>query len=97
MAAAVATSKEQPTEIAPGTFQLPPYKQARPTMWYKQAESLMDMPNITNPAFCLLLVQCALSDALQESVAHIFEADIPASEPYSQLRAELTQMHEKTS
>jgi len=53
--------------------------------------------DITNPAFRLVLVQCALSNALQESVAHIFEANLPASEAYSQLKAELTQMHEKTS
>ena len=66
-------------------------------MWYEQAESLMEMRNITNPAFCLVLVQCALSDALQELVAHIPEADIPASEAYSQVRAELTWMHEKMS
>ena len=97
MAAAVATSKEQPTGTAPGAFQLPPYKQAKPTMWYKQAESLMDMRNNTNPAFRLVLVQCTLSDALQESVAHIFEANIPASEAYSQLKAELTWMHGKNS
>ena len=35
MAAAVAASEEQPSRTAPGAFQLPPYKQARPTMWYK--------------------------------------------------------------
>ena len=58
MATAVATSKEQPTGTAPGAFQLPPYK---------QAESLMDMRNITNPTFRLMLVQCTLSNALQES------------------------------
>jgi hypothetical protein len=34
-------------------------------MWYKQAEALMDMRKITNPAFRLVLVQCALPDALQ--------------------------------
>ena len=94
---AVAASKKQPSGTALGTFQLPPYKQAWPTMWYKQAESLMDMRNITNPAFYLVLVQCTLSDALQESVAHIFEADLPASEAYSQLKAELTRMHKQTS
>ena len=60
-------------------------------------ESLWDMRNITNPAFRLVLVQCALSDTLQESEAHILEADILASEAYSQLRAELTRMHKKTS
>jgi len=49
VAAAIATSKEQPAGGAPGAYQLPTYKQARPTMWYKQAESLMDMRNITNP------------------------------------------------
>jgi len=97
VAVAVAASEEQPSRTALGTFQLPPYKQAWPTMWYKQAESLMDMRNITNPAFYLVLVQCTLSDALQESVAHIFKADLPASEAYSQLKAKLTRMHEKTS
>jgi len=66
-------------------------------MWYKQAEALMDMRKITNPAFRLVLVQCALPDALQETVAHILEADVPASTAYSQLKAELTRMHEKTS
>ena len=43
MAAAVAASEEQLTRTAPRAFQLPPYKQARPTMWYKQVESLMNM------------------------------------------------------
>jgi len=66
-------------------------------MWYKQAEALMDMRKITNPAFRLVLVQCALPDALQETVAHILEAEAPASTAYSQLKAELTRMHEKTS
>jgi len=83
LAAAVAASEEEPARHAPGAFQLPLYKQARPIMWYKQAESLMDMRKITNPAFRLVLVQCALPDALQESVAHILEADIPATEAYS--------------
>ena len=50
----------------------------------------MDMRKITNPAFRLVLVQCALPDALQETVAHILEADIPGSAAYSQLKAELT-------
>ena len=57
----------------------------------------MDMRNITNPTFCLVFVQCTLSQDLKESVAHILEADIPASEAYSQLKAKLTRMHEKTS
>jgi len=34
---------------------------------------------------------------LQESVAHILEADIQGSTAYAQLKAELTRMHEKTS
>jgi len=97
VAAAVAAGEEEPAGHAPRAFQLPPYKQARPIMWYKQAESLMDMRKITNPAFRLVLVQCALPDALQESVAHILEADIPASEAYSQLKAELSRMHVNTS
>ena len=95
MAMAVAAGEEEPAGHAPGAFQLPPYKQARPIMWYKQA--LMDMRKITNPAFRLVLVQCALPDALQESVIHILEADILASEAYSQLKAELSRMHVKTS
>jgi hypothetical protein len=97
VAAAVATSKEQPAGAAPGAFQPPPYKQARPVMWYKQAEGLMDLRNITNPAFRLVLVQCALSDAQPETVAHIFESDMPASQAYAELKAELTRMHEKSS
>ena len=79
MAAAVAASEEESAGSAPGAFQLPPYKQARPIMWYKQVESLMDMQKITNPALRLVLVQCALPNALQESVAHILEADILAN------------------
>jgi len=31
---------------------------------------------------------------LKETVAHILEADIPASAAYAQLKAELTRMHE---
>jgi len=97
VAATVAASEEEPTGSAPEAFQLPPYKQARPIMWYKQAEALMDMQKISNPAFRLVLVQCALPDALQETVAHILEVDVPASTAYSQLKAELTRMHEQTS
>ena len=97
MAATVAASEEETAGNAPGAFQLSPYKQARPTMWYRQAEALMDMRKITNPAFRLVLVQCALPDALQDSVAHILEADIPASMAYSQLKSKLTRMHEKTA
>ena len=97
MAAADAASEEESAGSAPGAFQLPPYKQARPVMWYKQAKALMDMRKITNPAFRLVLVQCALPDALHETVGHILEADAPASTAYSQLKAELTRMHEKTS
>jgi len=96
VAAAVAASEEETAGKAPGAFQLPPYKQAWPTVWYKQAETLMDMRRIINPAFRLVLVQCALPDALQESVAHILKADAPASSTYAQLKAELTRMHEKT-
>ena len=95
--ATVAASEEEMAGNAPGAFQLPPYKQARPIMWFKQVESLMDMREITNPAFRLVLVQCALPDALQETFAHILEAGAPASMAYSQLKAELTRMHEKTS
>ena len=73
---AVAASKEQPAGAALGAFQLPPYKQARPVMWFKQLEGLMDLCNIPNPTYHLVLVQCALSNTLQESEAHIFEADI---------------------
>jgi len=97
VAAADAASEEESAGSAPGAFQLPPYKQARTVMWYKQAEAQMDMRKITNPAFRLVLVQFALPDALQETVAHILEADAPASTAYSQLKAELTRMHEKTS
>ena len=86
----MAASKEETAGNAPGAFQLPPYKQAWPIMWYKQVESLMDMQKISNPAFRLVLMQCALPDALQETVAHILEADIPASAAYAQLKAELT-------
>ena len=93
----MAASEEEPSGNAPGAFQLPPYKQTRPIMWYRQAESLMDMRKINNPTFRLVLVQCTLPKALQESVAHILEADIPASEAYTQLKAELTRMHEKTA
>ncbi len=96
VAAADAASEEESAGSAPGAFQLPPYKQAWPTVWYKQAETLMDMRRIINPAFRLVLVQCALPDSLQESVAHILRADAPASSTYEQLKAELTRMHEKT-
>jgi len=73
VAAAVATSEEQPARAAPGAFQLPPYKQTRPVMWFKQVEGLMDLCNITNPTFRLVLVQCALSEAQQKAVAHILK------------------------
>jgi len=45
----------------------------------------------------LVLVQCALSDAQQETVAHILESDMPASQAYVELKAELTRMHVKSS
>ena len=44
--ATVAASKEGTAGNAPGASQLPPFKQAWPILWYKQAESLMDLPKI---------------------------------------------------
>ena len=66
-------------------------------MWFKQAVGLMDLCNIANPTYRLVLVQCALSEAQQEAVAHILESDTPASKAYPQLKAELTRMHQKSS
>ena len=57
----------------------------------------MDLRNITNPSYRLVLVQYTLSEAQQEAVAHILESDIPASKAYPQLKAELTPMHQKSS
>jgi len=59
--ATVAASAEETARNAPGAFQLPPYKQARPIMWYKQAESIMDMRKITKPAWCSCSVCCPMS------------------------------------
>ena len=45
----------------------------------------MELRNITNLAYHLVLVQCALSETQQEAVAHILESKLPASEAYTQL------------
>ena len=61
--------------LSPG-FPATPYKQARPVLWFKQAEGLMDLRNITNPCYRLVLVQCDLSEAQQAVVVHILESKI---------------------
>jgi len=58
---------------------------------------LIDLRNITNPTYHLVLAQWALSEAQQEAVAHILESNTLTSEAYPQLMAELTRMHQKSS
>ena len=50
-------------------------------MWFKQAEGLMDLRNITNPTYRLVLVKCALSNAQQEAV--VAWLSVPTASPMS--------------
>ena len=74
MVVVVTNSEEQHSCTAPGAFQQPPYRPVRPVMWFKQAEGLMDLHNITNPSYHLVLVQLALSVVQQEAVAPSWRA-----------------------
>jgi hypothetical protein len=80
----------------PGSFQLPPYREDRPALWFIHAEGLMDMRNITDPYFRVILVQTALSYAQQDTVAHILEKGPAQPGVYQLLKAELLRLHEKS-
>ena len=57
----------------------------------------MDTWHITELHFRELLVQCALSQAQQETLAHIFELSPPPLDAYDQLKAKLTCLQQKDS
>lgn len=80
----------------PGAFQLPPYWEDQPTLWFNQAEGLMRGRNIVDPYYQFILVQCALTRAQQCTVAHILGATPPPPDAYQQLKAELLKLHEKS-
>jgi len=77
----------------PGSFQLPPYWEDRPELWFNQAEGLMRGRKITDPIYQAVLVQTALTRPLQEVVAHILELMLPPSDVFQQLRASLIRIH----
>jgi len=80
----------------PGSFQLPPYWEDRPELWFNQAEGLMRGRKITDPIYQAVLVQTALTRPQQEAVAHILELSPPPSDVFQQLRAELIRIHGKS-
>jgi len=93
--AAVAASQE-PSGSNPGSIQLPPYWEDMPLLWFKQAEGLMDMRNITSPAHRLVMLQCALTKAQLQLVGHILVADLPPATAYDRIKEELTALHQKS-
>jgi len=69
------------TGSEPRSFQLPPYREDRPSLWFRQAEGQMTIRNITDEYFKVILVQAALTNAQQDAVASILEQD-----PYRRMR-----------
>lgn len=81
----------------PGSFQLPPYREDRPSLWFINAEGQMDMRNIIDPYYRVILVQTALSYAQQDAVAHILvKAPTQPAEAYQLLKTELLRLHEQS-
>ena len=78
----------------PGSFQLPPYQEDSPTLWFDYAEGLMDMRRITNPYFRATLVQQALTYAQQDAIAGVLlrKKEVGA---YELIKNELLRLHEK--
>jgi len=97
MAAAAVNATPAFTGSEPRSFQLPPYREDRPSLWFRQAEGQMTMRNITNEYFKVILVQAALTNAQQDAVASILEQDPLHSDAYQSLKAELIRLHEKSS
>ena len=97
MAAAAVNTTPASTGSEPRSFQLPPYREDRPSLWFRQAEGQMTMRNITNEYFKVILVQAALTNAQQDAVASILEQDPLPSDAYQSLKAELIRLHEKSS
>jgi hypothetical protein len=95
--AAIGSSDGKRSGSDPGSFQLPPFREDRPSLWFKQAEGQMLMRNITDDFFKVVLVQAALSYAQQDSVARILEADPLPPNAYQLLKAELLRLHEKSA
>jgi hypothetical protein len=80
----------------PGSFTLPPYREDRTTLWFRQAEGLMQFRNITDDYYRVVLVQGALSHAQQDAVAGVLEADPLPSNAYQLLKTELLRLHERS-
>jgi len=95
--AAIGSSHGERSGSDPGSFQLLPFREDRPSLWFKQAEGQILMRNITDDYFRVVLVQAALSYAQQDSVARILEADPPPPNAYQLLKAELLRLHEKNA
>ena len=95
MAAAAVNTTPVFTGSEPRSFQLPPYREDRPSLWFRQAEGQMTMRNITNDYFKVILVQAALTNVQQDAVASILEQDPLLSDAYQLLKAELIRLHEK--
>jgi hypothetical protein len=93
---AAVASEETSRGAEPGFFQLPPYWEERPEMWFNQAEGLMRGLGITDPLYQAVLVQTALTRPQQEAVAHILEQSPQPPDVFQQLRAELTRIHGKS-
>jgi hypothetical protein len=81
----------------PGSFTLPPYREDRPTLWFRQAEGLMQFRNITDDHYRVVLVQGALTFAQQDAVAGILEADHLPPNAYQLLKEALLRLHEKNA
>ena len=94
-AVAAVSSEAVRSGADPGSFQLPPYREAAPAQWFDFAESLMDMRNITDSHFRATLVQQALTYAQQDLIADALKKK---REPdgYQLIKAELLRLHEKS-
>ena len=79
----------------PGSFQLPPYREARPADWFDYAESLMDFKKIYDPHFRATLVQQALTYAQQDAIADVLKKR-REPEGYQLIKAELLRLHERS-
>ena len=79
----------------PHAFQLPPYREDRPSLWLRQAEGQMANRQVTDYYFKVILVQASLTNVQQDAVASILELDPLPSNAYELLKAELIRLHEK--
>jgi hypothetical protein len=96
-APALSQPTEQPeTAATKKELRLPPFKEAAPRAWFKQAEAYFRIHGETDRELWYFYVTWALSPQQEALVQDITEAEVTPPNAYELLKERLLQLHEKS-